>query len=93
MEHWFIYYKLPAAELTAVAERVRVMQGALAAATGVHGRLARRTEAAEPLTLMEIYERIADPARFAAALADATAHAGLPPALVDARRVERFVEV
>ncbi|HOX88542.1 MAG TPA: DUF4936 family protein [Burkholderiaceae bacterium] len=93
MEHWFIYYKLPAAELAAVAERVRVMQGALAAATGVHGRLARRTDAAEPLTLMEIYERIPDPTRFGAALTDAAAHAGLPAALLDARRIERFAEV
>lgn len=93
MEHWFIYYKLPAAELTMVADRVRVMQGALAAATGVHGRFVRRTDAAEPLTLMEIYERIEDPARFAAALNDAAAHAGLPPTILDARRIERFAEV
>lgn len=93
MEHWFIYYKLPAAELTAVAERVRVMQGALAAATGVHGRLVRGTDVAEPLTLMEIYERIGDPARFAAALADAATHAGLPSTVLDARRIERFAEV
>jgi hypothetical protein len=92
MEHWFIYYKVPAAQLAAVSARVRVMQGALAAATGVHGRLLRRAEAAEPLTLMEVYERIAEPERFGAALADAAAHAQLPPELIESRRIERFTE-
>ncbi|MEF9996438.1 MAG: DUF4936 family protein [Burkholderiaceae bacterium] len=93
MEHWYVYFKLPAAEVAAVAERIRIMQGALAAASGVHGSLIRRVEVGETVTLMEVYERISDPQAFAAQLADASTHAGLAPELIAARRTERFCEL
>lgn len=92
-QNWFIYYKLPATDAALVAERVRVMQGALAAASGVHGRLLRRPEDGPVITFMETYEGIADPAAFEAQIADAAAHAGLPQAWLDARRTERFCEL
>lgn len=90
MEHWFVYYKLPVADLPEVEARVRVMQGALAAASGVHGRLMRRPEDGPVLTLMEVYERIEDPAAFGPVLEEAVAYAGLPSAWVQSRRTERF---
>lgn len=93
MEHWYVYFKLPATEAPAVAQHIRTMQGALAAASGVHGRLVRRVDGGETLTLMEVYEKIADPQAFEALLADASDHAGLAPALVAARRIERFREL
>lgn len=92
-QHWFIYYKLPAADAAQVAERVRVMQGALAAASGIHGRLLRRPEDGAVLTFMEVYEGIADPEGFAELMADAASHAGLPQAWLDARRTERFTDL
>ena len=42
------------------------------------------------MTLMEIYEHIDEPERFADALADALAHSGLAVELRNARHVERF---
>jgi hypothetical protein len=90
MEHWFVYYKLPAAEVAAVAARVRAMMGDLQAATGVRGRLQQRSDRRDGQeTLMEIYEGVAEPAEFGVALA-AAVHSHLPPTLALARHVERF---
>jgi hypothetical protein len=92
VQHWYVYYKLPHGELAAVAQRVRAMQADLAAATGVQARLVRRV--AEPqdgdVTLMEVYERIAHPARFQSAYDLAVAAADFRVELAAARRVERF---
>ncbi len=91
MQHWYVYYKLPRTQAAETAARVRAMQDALAATTAVHGRLLRRVEDdAQTMTLMEQYDRIADPRAFAAKLAAAVAGAGLP-ALAQ-RRIERFEE-
>lgn len=94
MQHWFVYYKLPRAAVAEVAPCVRIMMGALAAATGVHGRLMQRSADREGIaTLMEQYDRVADPASFEAALADAVEHARLPAELRQQRCVERFEDV
>ncbi len=91
MEHWFVYYKLPQREALALVPRVRAMMDALATTTGVQARLLRKLGGqTEPTTLMETYERIEDAAAFETALSDALARAGLPVAVVQARRTERF---
>jgi hypothetical protein len=91
MQHWYVYYKLPRAQIAETAARVRAMQDALAATTAVHGRLLRRVEDdVQTMTLMEQYDRIADPHAFAAGLATAVAGAGLPAPLLAQRRIERF---
>lgn len=91
MEHWYVYYKLPAADARRCAEALRPHLAALTAATGVPARLLRRAdEAGETATLMEVYADIADPQAFAAALDAALAQ--WPLAARTARRTERFVE-
>lgn len=91
MEHWFVYYKLPADEATRCLAAAQPMQQALAAASGVQGRLLRRADETGPtVTLMEVYAPIADPAAFGRQLAQAVQAAALPAA---ERRLERFAEV
>ena len=60
------------------------------AATGVHGRLMRRSE--DPGTWMEIYENVPDAAAFERALTRSAEARGLGGYLADASRrvVERF---
>jgi hypothetical protein len=91
MESWFVYYKLPRHDAIALVPRLRAMTEVLASQTGVRAQLLRKLgEEAEVATLMETYEGIADAGAFEAALADALARAGLPAAVVGARRTERF---
>jgi hypothetical protein len=94
MEHWFVYYKLPADEIDPCVRQVRAMQQALAAATGARVRLMRRAdEAGATATLMEVYSEIADGAAFGNALSAALDRGHTPGAVGAARRIERFVEV
>lgn len=90
MQHWYVYYKLPPAQYAAVTGRVRSMQDRLALEGGVRTRLLERTEQAETTTVMEVYEDIVEPGRFAQLLDAAVHDAGLPAEVVAARRVERF---
>ena len=90
MEHWYVYYKVPTGEKEAVAHRVRAMFNVLRD-TVVNPRLLQRAEPGKnEVTLMEIYEPVADAALFARALERAVAASGLAPALVATRRIERF---
>ncbi len=91
MEHWFVYYKLSRSDALALVPRLREMMRGLEAKTGVRARLLRKRDGeAEPITLMETYERIEDAAAFEAALAEALARAGLTADALGARRTERF---
>jgi len=91
MQHWFVYYKLDAATAPALAPRLRELLREVAAATGVRGRLMRRAdESGERVTLMEVYDGIAQPQAFAAEFDRVTARVRLPAALLAQRRVERF---
>lgn len=90
MEHWYVYYKCPDAARSETIGRVLSMQARLAASSGTNGRLVQSTDDGDPTTLMEIYERIDDAERFAAALDDALARSGLSAELRSARRIERF---
>ncbi len=96
MEHWYVYYKVPAAEKPAVAHRVRAMFNALGAAApeSMTPRLLERTEPGKnEVTLMEIYEPVTDGAAFGQALDRAVRDSGLPAALVATRRIERFKDL
>lgn len=93
MEHWYVYYKVPAAETAAVANRVRAMFNALGEAAPKPRLLQRAEPGKNEVTLMEIYEPVADTASFAQALDRAVQASGLTPALVAARRIERFKDL
>jgi hypothetical protein len=89
MEHWYVYYKLPATDRAQTIACVQRMQHALASEAG-SVRLVERAEDSTTRTFMEIYERIEAPARFADVLEDAVSRSGLPAELRAARRTERF---
>jgi Domain of unknown function (DUF4936) len=93
MEHWYVYYECPAAAASQIIERARFMQDALRATHGVTGRLVQSIASGTRTTLMEIYEHIEQPERFAAALSDALAHSGLTDEMRDARHIERFTDI
>jgi hypothetical protein len=93
MEHWYVYYKVPAAQKAAVAERVRAMFNALGDAAPAARLLQRAEPGRNEVTLMEVYEPVSDATDFAQALARAVEASGLPPALVASRRVERFEDL
>jgi citrate lyase beta subunit len=90
MEHWYVYYKLPEAEVGAAVARVRPMLAELSA-TGARCRLLRRADAPDGIaTLMEVYEDIADAAAFGDRMQQALVRHGLHGAT---RRVERFSDL
>ena len=93
MEHWYIYYDCPRDSILETIERAQMMQRALGAQHGSAGRLLQRMDGKDRVTLMEIYEHIDEPERFASALADALAYSGLGIELRNARHVERFRDV
>jgi hypothetical protein len=92
MQHWYVYYRVDAGARNEVIGQVRQMQAALSASAQVQSRLMERADSDEQSTLMEVYEGIREPERFAVQLEQALLGARLPPAIVGARRVERFTE-
>ncbi len=92
MQHWFVYYKLDEAAAFDVEPRVRDLQKAVHAATGVRTRLMRRADRDSAMTLLEVYEGVSAPATFERELSVAVARAGLPARLIAQRRTERFEE-
>jgi hypothetical protein len=86
---YFIYYRVRH-NAAGARVRVRAAQRDLASATGVRGRLLRKTD--ETALWMEVYEPVRAPAAFEAALADAVVRHGLNEilALGSQRKVERF---
>jgi hypothetical protein len=92
MQHWYVYYKAQRAERAHLIERVREMQRQLEQGNQVKVRLLEREEA-DQTTLMEVYEDIDEPVRFAAALDAALRASGLAADHVGRRRVERFEDV
>lgn len=86
---YYIYYRTPA-DATRIRAAVGAMQAALAAATGVAGRLLHRVD--DRTTWMEIYEDVVDPDRFERELDLAVERSGLRTLLAAGaeRHVERF---
>ena len=66
MLNYYIYYRVAPSDTARVRTVVDAVQSALAQDTGIRGILLRRDD--DPSTWMEIYEAIADPLRFEAAL-------------------------
>ena len=90
MQHWYVYYKVTAAERDALRASVRHMQEYIARTSRVRVRLLERTEQDEAaMTVMEVYEDIEDAGGFARLL-DAAVRAHLPEKHVASRRIERF---
>ena len=64
--NYYIYYRVAPSEAARVRAVVEAVQLALREDTGIQGSLLRRDD--DPSTWMEIYEAVADPLRFEAAL-------------------------
>jgi hypothetical protein len=90
VQHWYVYYKVARSERDATLAQVRRMQEQIAGKARVRVRLLERTEVAEATTVMEVYEDIEQVGAFAAMIEDAVRTSGLSPAIVAARRTERF---
>jgi hypothetical protein len=90
MLNYYIYYRVAPSETARVRAVVDAVQSALRQDTGVQGRLLRRDD--DPSTWMEIYEAVADPPRFEAALERLLAQRGFDGCMAsDSRRhTERF---
>ena len=87
--HYYVWYRVTADPLGARAA-VDAMMTDVARRTGIAGRLLLRRD--EPDTWMEIYEGVADPARFERELAAAVQRHGIARFIaVDGRHVEAFV--
>jgi uncharacterized protein DUF4936 len=88
---YYIYYRVAPEYAPALESRIKSMQAALFAQTGIAGRLMRKR--GEPLLWMEIYEEVADALGFEAELQRlVAAHClieGLQPA--SERKTECFV--
>ncbi len=88
--NYYIYYRVAPTEAARARKVVDLMQSALREDTGVHGRLLRRDD--DPSTWMEVYETVADPRGFEAALDRLLAQHGFDACVApDGRRhTERF---
>lgn len=83
MTSYYVYYRVDAARVPALGDRIAAAFQGIERATGVRGRWMRRRD--DPATYMEVYENVADEATFEAVLERETSALGLD------RRVERFV--
>jgi hypothetical protein len=88
--NYYIYYRVAPSEAARARAVVDAVQAALGQDTGIQGRLLRRDD--DPTTWMEIYEGVADPLRFEAALDRLLAQHGFDGGMTsDSRRhIERF---
>jgi hypothetical protein len=89
---YYIYYRVQPERATACEPVIRKLLAAVREATGVDGRLL--TKRGEPNLWMEIYERVADEARFEWELADAAGRLKVQEFLLpgSTRYVECFQE-
>jgi hypothetical protein len=93
MEHWYVYYKVPAADAATVAKHVLEMFNAIGM-NAPRGRLMQRADAeAGEVTLMEVYEPVADAQSFASLLDGAVRASGLAAGVIERRRIERFKDL
>ncbi|MGP1678322.1 MAG: DUF4936 family protein [Burkholderiales bacterium] len=89
--NYYIYYRVAPAEAARVRAVVAKVQSALRQDAGIQGSLLRRDD--DPSTWMEIYEAVADPPRFEAALERLLVQHGFDACMAsDSRRhTERFI--
>ena len=83
MSAYYVYYKVEPARVDEVRRAVQALFALVERECGVRGRWMRRRD--DAATYMEVYENVADPARFEALVEREGAKLGLQ------RRVERFV--
>lgn len=81
--NYYVYYKLDAQRLAEIRAGVERLFKAIERECGVKGRWMRRRD--DPATYMEVYEGVADSAKFEAVLQRESAGLGLQ------RRTELFV--
>ena len=93
MASYYIYYRVQPEKAAACGPVVRELMAAVGKATGVHGRLL--TKRGEPHLWMEIYENVADGAKFEWELADAAGRMGIQAYLLpgSGRHLECFEEL
>ena len=93
MASYYIYYRVQPEKAAACRPLVRDLIAAVGQATGVSGRLL--TKRGEPNLWMEIYENVADEAKFEWELADAAGRLRIQDCLLpgSARYVECFEEL
>ena len=72
---YYIYYRVPPGNAPRARGAVDALQKELSAATGVAGRTLRRRD--DETTWMEIYEDVADSARFETALTELVERHGI----------------
>ena len=87
---YYVYYRVAAENAGRARAAVGALQRQLTSVTGIGGRLLRRRD--DETTWMEIYENVADPARFEVELAELVKHHGLADLLVpgSSRKQEIF---
>jgi hypothetical protein len=87
---FYIYYRVPAQNAERARAAVNALQRDLSDITGIGGRLLRRRD--DETTWMEIYENVADAARFEADIAKLVERHGLAALLVpgSSRKQEVF---
>lgn len=88
--NYYVYYRVPVENAGRARAAVGALQRQLTSTTGIGGRLLRRRD--DETTWMEIYENVADAARFEAELAELVKHHGLAALLVpgSSRKQEIF---
>ena len=92
MQHWYVYYKVPAERRDETIAQVRRLQERLLESTGIRGRLVER-HSGDSTTLMELYEHLDAGDAFEAALEDALSRSSLSVELRAARRIEVFHDI
>ena len=87
---YYVYYRVPGLNAERARAAVGALQRELASATGIGGQLLRRRD--DETTWMEIYEGVADAARFEAKLAELVHSHGLAALLApgSSRKQEVF---
>jgi hypothetical protein len=66
VKHAYVYYRIDPAQEATAADRIDALQGVMARHCTLSPRRLRRCD--DPALWMEVYEEIADPAAFTAAL-------------------------
>lgn len=89
--HYYIYYPVRIGMEADLSRALYNLQDDLRHQTGIAGRFLRKAD--DPWTWMEIYEDVADPVAFDAALEQAVERHGLERFLDEGgrRHIERFV--
>lgn len=87
--HYFVWYRVPG-DPAAARGAVNALIQDVAKQTGVFGRLLMRPDV--PPTWMEVYESVADAAKFDTVYPEAVARNGVAAHAPDGRHLERFID-